>query len=443
MRSLMTAAAAVLAGATIAAAQPNIIFNPGFEEICGPAVGWTTFGNVENINFFVSSGNRSIKMFGPFNGPVGYSGIFQDVPAQAGQRWRAAANVFNPCWDAFRPNGTKGFVSVDFYDAQGNLLNPAQANISLKQENPTPPGGASSCSPGCLDLDNGTECPGGQPDPQLVRLETAFAEAPAGTVTARISLLVEQLDFVGGAGWYDDAELVLESDPSTNVLANPSFEQRFPRCDNSAFQGWTNFGNGQANFGEIPRNGNYAAKLFGGFNGNPAFSGWFQNNPALEGSRWQGKGWARTQVTDLISADNRVFLGIEFFDEFGANLLGSVGTVDFPTGGVNSPGNLSYQEFTTQVVEAPPGTASVRLLILQIQSNFAGGATWWDDMSLVQIGGCRADINGDGNLDPDDLSDFIAAYFSTPPGAGTDYNGDGNVDPDDLSDYISEFFAGC
>ncbi len=56
---------------------------------------------------------------------------------------------------------------------------------------------------------------------------------------------------------------------------------------------------------------------------------------------------------------------------------------------------------------------------------------------------CRADLNGDGALDPDDLSDFIGCYFTVPPCAAGDYNGDGLTDPDDLSDYIGAFFTGC
>ncbi len=56
---------------------------------------------------------------------------------------------------------------------------------------------------------------------------------------------------------------------------------------------------------------------------------------------------------------------------------------------------------------------------------------------------CPADFSGDGILDPDDLSDYIAAYFAAPPGAGTDFNSDGVTDPDDLSDFISAYFAGC
>jgi len=56
---------------------------------------------------------------------------------------------------------------------------------------------------------------------------------------------------------------------------------------------------------------------------------------------------------------------------------------------------------------------------------------------------CPADFNQDGTLDPDDLADFIGAFFAVPSGAGSDFNNDGTTDPDDLADYISAFFAGC
>ena len=56
---------------------------------------------------------------------------------------------------------------------------------------------------------------------------------------------------------------------------------------------------------------------------------------------------------------------------------------------------------------------------------------------------CPPDINGDGVLNPDDLSDYIGCYFSEPPCTYADYNHDGVVNPDDLSDYIGAFFDGC
>ena len=57
--------------------------------------------------------------------------------------------------------------------------------------------------------------------------------------------------------------------------------------------------------------------------------------------------------------------------------------------------------------------------------------------------GCAPDFNGDGNLDPDDLADYIGAYFSEPAPLSADFNRDGTVDPDDLADYIGAYFAGC
>jgi len=56
---------------------------------------------------------------------------------------------------------------------------------------------------------------------------------------------------------------------------------------------------------------------------------------------------------------------------------------------------------------------------------------------------CAADFNGDGTANPDDLSDYIACYFSQPPCEAADVNNDFNVDPDDLSDFIAIYFAGC
>ena len=56
---------------------------------------------------------------------------------------------------------------------------------------------------------------------------------------------------------------------------------------------------------------------------------------------------------------------------------------------------------------------------------------------------CLADFNGDNELNPDDLADYIAAYFSQPPALGADFNDDNEVNPDDLSDYINAYFNGC
>ncbi len=65
------------------------------------------------------------------------------------------------------------------------------------------------------------------------------------------------------------------------------------------------------------------------------------------------------------------------------------------------------------------------------------------DFGAITLSSCAADFNGDGNLDADDLSDYITAYFSSPRDPRTDFNHDGQIDADDLSDYITAFFTGC
>ncbi|MGD9690160.1 MAG: hypothetical protein AB7K52_10955 [Phycisphaerales bacterium] len=63
--------------------------------------------------------------------------------------------------------------------------------------------------------------------------------------------------------------------------------------------------------------------------------------------------------------------------------------------------------------------------------------------AIVCAPSCAADFNMDGNLDPDDLGDYINCYFGVPPCGQADFNNDGNVDPDDLGDYINAYFTGC
>ena len=56
---------------------------------------------------------------------------------------------------------------------------------------------------------------------------------------------------------------------------------------------------------------------------------------------------------------------------------------------------------------------------------------------------CTADFNADGELNPDDLADFIGCYFAEPSCAAADFNTDAEVNPDDLADFIGAFFANC
>ena len=58
---------------------------------------------------------------------------------------------------------------------------------------------------------------------------------------------------------------------------------------------------------------------------------------------------------------------------------------------------------------------------------------------------CLSDFNHDGNVDPDDIADFVACYFSEVaiPGncPAADFNGFDGVNPDDLGDFIAVYFG--
>jgi hypothetical protein len=253
--------------------------------------------------------------------------------------------------------------------------------------------------------------------------------------------VLEQAAYVGGAVWYD--EFSLNQVGGSNVLANNSFENQTANCLGSPFAGWVNFGNGQGNLNENQRTGAYAAKLFGGYNSPIAVSGWYQSYPATPGSTWKASGWGRSVANDLIADGNDVFLTLEFFDANGDNISGYElnqspwRSEPLATGGAN---NLVYNFFETGEAVAPEGTATVRCLIAQRQLNYATGATWWDDLELVQVDApqCFADYNQDGGVDGADIESFFLDFEQ----GLADVNLDGGVDGQDVETFFIQWSNG-
>ncbi|MGD9688988.1 MAG: hypothetical protein AB7K52_01460 [Phycisphaerales bacterium] len=104
----------------------------------------------------------------------------------------------------------------------------------------------------------------------------------------------------------------------------------------------------------------------------------------------------------------------------------------------------------------PPGRtfadvlASVdRLTISTFRPGFFYVSSFWevgfDDLriSVNQPPFACNDFNRDGEVNADDLGDYINCYFSLPPCEGADFNQDGDVNPDDLGDFINAYFGGC
>lgn len=421
--------AATLGLAGGAAQAQNVLYNGGFEERCTLATGWTTFGNVQGINFFTTSGVRAVKMFGPFCCPLGYSGFYQDVPAAAGESFEASAMVTNPPWDALSWNdmgtpgipgddrGSRVFIAIDFLDVNGQFLTSFQQHISSKLE--------------------------GNTDSQPIMQMVGAATAPAGTATARVTAYVEQADWVGGAAWYDDVSISRVG--GSNLLINSSFEDEGLNCFGSPYAGWVNFGNGQNSTNFTNRTGIESAKLFGGYNSPIAASGWFQNAGASAGSEWQASGWATTIANDLIANGNDVFLTLEFFDGSGNNIsefethLSPYRSTAVATGAAN---DLQYTFFQTGIAVAPEGTATVRCLIFQRQIDYAVGATWWDDIELVQTNArtCFADYDMSGGVDGSDVEAFFIDWAAGSTDADT--NADGGVDGSDVETFFIQWSNG-
>lgn len=109
-----------------------------------------------------------------------------------------------------------------------------------------------------------------------------------------------------------------------------------------------------------------------------------------------------------------------------------------PTGAIvsgASTANLSLSNVTA----ADIGIYSVRISSDRGTTN-PGGVPLLIDPSPAPA--CPRDYNRDGNIDPDDLGDFLNCFF-VPGCAGADMNADGNIDPDDLGDYLNIFLNGC
>ena len=124
------------------------------------------------------------------------------------------------------------------------------------------------------------------------------------------------------------------------------------------------------------------------------------------------------------------------------------------------------------------GATSATLMLSLVTANDVGqydcvvsgpcGSPAVSDAASFALVACIVDYNADGQVNPDDLGDFITDYYSSPPVPGpgayavpcpdldppydagfrTDYTPDCQVNPDDLGDYITQYytppeFGGC
>ncbi len=189
---------------------PNVLTNPGFEVgPTGPTIdwlggtwppGWSTFGGYAGFpNIFVESldarsGDQHIKMFGAFNAPFNVSGFWQDAPMNAnpGEIWVGSIYCMTPIGDAIFNTENFSEVHLEFLDANDCLLAGETFSSSEQFTGTTPQG-------------------------NYIKF-TTVAEAPPGTVTVRFIALFFNVNWNGGAIFYDDASLQKQVKPAEEVI---------------------------------------------------------------------------------------------------------------------------------------------------------------------------------------------------------------------------------
>lgn len=215
-----------LAGLNFVSAGNDIPFRNGdFEAgIFGREFeAWTSFGNgIGNVgqNFVVPSadGVASCFIFGQFNGAANDSGVFQGVPASAGETWEASVKV--------RPNpgdepalGNTATLSLVFLDASGNVLS----------DNPVPAADHTTSSAQFHDVSVSAVAPAGTAQAQIVLVYSQ--SAPVADVNG--DTFIDGFDQPTGAIIFDGANLAL------GVSGAPCCDQNLDNaCTAADFSAW-------------------------------------------------------------------------------------------------------------------------------------------------------------------------------------------------------------
>ena len=201
-----------------------------------------------------------------------------------------------------------------------------------------------------------------------------------------------------------------------NLMTNSSFEVDGPGF--ILFQGWENYGEVyKADSGEIiALDGSFTAKMFGPSIGSQADQVLLQQVSGITpGELYTLSGSVQHQAVAPLGNENIILIQMVFRDA-GGNALEAVEQTAL------TPGVSPTDEWIESSVSgiAPAGTASMTVALLHIQlgsdAGFpvqGGGATFWDDFSLVSGSApCTnpADFTGDGQLDVFDVFAFVDAY---------------------------------
>jgi hypothetical protein len=170
------------------------------------------------------------------------------------------------------------------------------------------------------------------------------------------------------------------------TLLNSGFEAGGP-CGSQVINNWAIFGNGYHEC-STPRSGSFFAKTFGNWNGNPDYTGLFQDLPAAAGQTWRASVYAMVPNNDVPQNGSYGKIRIEFLNASFGFISGADGAT---TVSEQTPKDIYVKLVVTAT--APAGTAYVRIVPTFVQLNFAGGAVFFDDASLTRLTVVSADAS--------------------------------------------------
>jgi beta-glucanase (GH16 family) len=331
--------------------EPRSILNGDFEQSADARiVNWSKYpsgaGNIrrDSSDAYALGGSAALQMYGVCAGDPNQLGLFQDLPAQAGEVWQAKV------WGRNRPNdGASGNNSarlkIEFVDALNVLLTTNELTV-LTSASPT------NYAP-----------------------FTLRREAPPGTSRARIVLEYSQVACAGGSVNFDNAEMHLVTAADVRELLNAGFEDGAGQ----AFPNWVRFG-GTGNVMRDPQPdhahaGASALQMFGAYTTDPNESGLYQTMPAVPGEVWEASAWARNRPGDALQGGNRVYLSLQFVGASNVVVLARESIL------VDAASSTNYTWHAVRET-APAGTTLVRVSLRVRQVGGANGSANVDDVSL-------------------------------------------------------------
>lgn len=178
----------------------SLLSDAGFEDNGGALDTWFTFGNsIGNVSSDYGTpldGERSLKLYGQFNGETNYSGATQSVAITGGSEVSVSAQALIRSEDSILGTDNEALMKLEFYSLAGAAYD---SEFFLGESEVTIADGAS---------------------PQDVwSLFELAAVAPGDAVEARITFLFIQPDNEGGAVFVDSATLFASvPEPATALL---------------------------------------------------------------------------------------------------------------------------------------------------------------------------------------------------------------------------------